>query len=244
MTGGGRESAETRGARVTAATVLGLDTSTAATAVCVIRADGERFEAVPDVADLASPPAHGRELMSRIARQMDAAGIEFGDLDHLAVGVGPGAYTGLRIGIATARALAQAQGLPLRPVDSLEALAEAVETQVALALIDARRGELFAALHVAGERRWGPFVVRPEALIERLGQARGEGVSVPVAVGDGSLRFQEVLEAASIEVAPPESRLHVVRALHVCRLAARAPAREPEAVSPLYMRAPDATPTR
>lgn len=224
--------------------VLGIDTSTAATAVCVLGIDGVAFEAVPEPADLLARPAHARELMPRVTDRLDAAGIDVRDLGRIAVGVGPGAYTGLRIGIATARALGRAERLPVCAVGSLEALAAGISARVALPLIDARRGELFAALYVEGAERWPPFVTRPEGLIARVEHAVAEGIETPVAAGDGSIRFREVLEAAPIRVAPPESRLHVVRALHVCRLAGRAPAVEPEAVLPRYLRAPDATPLR
>jgi tRNA threonylcarbamoyladenosine biosynthesis protein TsaB len=231
-------------ARADAATTLGIDTSTAATAVCVLRSDGARFESVPEPDDLAARPAHTTELMPRIAEQMDAAGVEMADLDYVAVGVGPGAFTGLRIGIATARGLAQAKDLPLRPVGSLEALAEGIDAPVALPLIDARRGEVFGALHVDGSQRWAPFVARPEELVARVEAARRSGLGQPLAAGDGALRFLDVLETAPIEVAPAKSRLHVIRALHVCRLAALAPGYQPEAVLPRYLRAPDATPAR
>lgn len=225
-------------------TVLGIDTSTAATSVCVRRADGDTFEHVPDTAAMLGPPAHARELMPQVVRRLDAAGVGFGDLGAIAVGVGPGAYTGLRIGIATARALAQAHGLLVKPVASLDALAAGIAAVVALPLIDARRGEVFAALHVEGEERWEPFVARIDEVVARLSAAREEGLPPPLAAGDGSLRFRHALEAASIEVAPAESRRHVVRALHVCRLSDRVHALEPEAVLPRYLRDPDVTPQR
>ena len=223
-------------------TVLGIDTSTAATAVCVARSDGELFETVPEPASLLEPPAHARQLMPEVVHQMDAAGVGFDELDSVAVGVGPGGYTGLRIGVATARSLAQAHGLALRPVDSLAALAEGIGAPASLPLIDARRGELFCALYVNGDERWSPFVATADELVRRLAAARHGGLESPVAAGDGSLRFRKVLEAAAIEVAPAESRRHVVRAACVCGLAARAPALPPEAVLPRYLRAPDATP--
>ena len=90
-------------------TLLGIDTSTSASAACVLRDDGERFEVVPEPARLASGPAHARELMPAIADVMERAGVGFGELEAIAVGVGPGTFTGLRIGIATARALASAE---------------------------------------------------------------------------------------------------------------------------------------
>ena len=208
--------------------ILGFDTSTSATAVCLF--DGDRsWEHEPPVARLHEPPGHAAELMPTVARLLDAAGAGFGDLEAVAVGIGPGTFTGLRIGVATARALAHARGLPLHPVSSLAALAAGIDDDRPLAVIDARRGEVYVAL--AGET---PFAARPEELGERF---RGA-----LAAGDGSIRFREILESAGIRVAPGDSRMHVVRALHICRLAGAVPATPPEAVLPCYLRAPDATP--
>jgi tRNA threonylcarbamoyladenosine biosynthesis protein TsaB len=220
--------------------LLGFDTSTPASSACLVRSDGQAFEVEPLPGALLRRPAHAAELLPAVDRVMEESGLGFGDLDAIAVGRGPGSYTGLRIGIATARALAGACGVPLRPVSSLAALAAGIEAQLRLALIDAKRGEVFCALFADGELRWPPFVDRPEAVVERL---RAESVS-PMAAGDGSLRFAQLLEAAGVEVAPEGSRLHVVRALHLCRLAAEAPDAAPESVLPDYLRAPDAQPAR
>jgi tRNA threonylcarbamoyladenosine biosynthesis protein TsaB len=227
--------------------LLGIDTSTAASAACVMRDDGEVFEVSPHPAALAARPAHARELMPAVADVMERAGLGYGDLEGIAVGVGPGTFTGLRIGIATARALATANGLEMRPVSSLAALAAGIEAEAALAddphpllpVIDAKRGEVFAAEYApGGNRRWGPLPLHPEELAERVGAAG----SAPLAAGDGSIRFRGVLEAAGISVLPDESRAHVVRALFVCRLAAGVPGVAPQAVLPDYLRAPDAKP--
>ena len=245
--------------------LLGIDTSTAASAACVTRSDGEVFEVVPAPAALAARPAHARELMPAVADVMDRAGLGYGDLEAIAVGVGPGTFTGLRIGVATARALASANGLRLRPVSSLAALAAGIEAEAAaeaeaagaeaagppgsardapdlpslLAVIDAKRGEVFAAEYApGGKRHWGPLALRPEDLAKRV---RTGGVR-RLAAGDGSVRFRGVLEAAGTSVMPDDSRAHVVRALHVCRLAAEVPGVAPQAVLPDYLRAPDAKP--
>jgi tRNA threonylcarbamoyladenosine biosynthesis protein TsaB len=234
--------------------LLGMDTSTAASAACVLRSDGEVFEVAPEPAALAARPAHARELMPAVADVMERAGLGYGDMEAIAVGVGPGTFTGLRIGIATARALASANGLQVRPVSSLAALAAGIEAEAAaprgrsgdtpdlpllLAVIDAKRGEVFAAEYEqGGERRWGPVALPPEELAERL---RTDGVR-RLAAGDGSVRFRGVLEAAGTSVMPDDSRAHVVRALHVCRLAAEVPGVAPQAVLPDYLRAPDAKP--
>ena len=218
--------------------ILGFDTSTAASAACVLRDDGVAFEVIPGPAALAAPPAHARELMPAIAKVMDDAQAGFDDLQAVAVGIGPGTFTGLRIAIATARTLAGANGLPLRPVSSLAALAAGIDDELALALIDAKRGEVFAALYERGEQHWSPFVAAPEDVARRVEAADLR----PRAAGDGSIRFRAVLEAAGIRVDPDESRSHVVRALHVCRLAKGVPDAPPESVLPDYLRAPDAQP--
>jgi tRNA threonylcarbamoyladenosine biosynthesis protein TsaB len=219
-------------------TLLGLDTSTPAASACVLRPDGEAFEVLPPADRLERAPAHAGELMPAVAEAMDSAGARWEDLEAIAVGVGPGTFTGLRIGISTARALATAARLPLRPVSSLAALAEGIDNLVRLPLIDARRGEVFAALYEGEREFWPPFVTRPEELVEQLGQA----AVTPSAAGDGSLRFRGMLEQAGIPVADADSQAHVVRALNVCRLGARASDVPPEAVLPVYLREPDAKP--
>ena len=152
-------------------TLLGLDTSTSAAGACVLRADGEWSEVVAPPERLQRPPAHASELMPAVADVMSRAKVGWGDLDAIAVGVGPGTFTGLRIGIATARALAGANGLPLRPVSSLAALAAGIEAPLRLPLIDARRGEVFGALYKGAERVWPPFVTPPRG----AGQAPARG---------------------------------------------------------------------
>ena len=221
-------------------TILGLDTSTAASAACVLRGDGQAFEVTPPVARLLEPPRHSGELMPAVAEAMERAEVAWHDLDAVAVGVGPGTFTGLRIGVATARALAHGAGAGLRPVSSLAALAAGVAGAPALALIDAKRGELFGALAAGGRVPTEELVLRPAEVAQRFGDAAREAL----AVGDGSLRFRPALEAAGIAVAAADSELHVVRALHVCRLAADAPDSAPEAVFPNYLRDPDAVPSQ
>ena len=219
-------------------TLLGMDTSTPAASAAVLRGDGESFEVLPSPERLRRPPAHAAELMPAVAEAMERAEVDWGDLDAIAVGVGPGTFTGLRIGIATARALATAADLPLRRVSSLAALAAGIDHLVRLPLIDARRGEVFAALYEGEREFWPPLVVRPEELVEQLGNAS----VTPTAAGDGSIRFRGMLEEAGIPVEPDGSVAHVVRALHICRLGTEARDEPPEAVLPEYLREPDAKP--
>jgi tRNA threonylcarbamoyladenosine biosynthesis protein TsaB len=218
--------------------VVGFDTSTAATSACVRRDDGQAFEVIPDESSLFAPPAHAAELLPALVKVMDDAGLAWHQVDAIAVGVGPGTFTGLRIGVATARALAHARGIELRPVSSLAALAAGIDAELRLPLIDAKRGELFAALYRGVELLWPPFAATPEVLVERV----RDNALIPLAAGDGSLRFRETLEAGGIGIAAAPA--HVVRALHVCRLAEVVAATPADAVLPDYLRDPDAKPQR
>ena len=227
--------------------VLGIDTSTAATAACVLRADGRAFEQEPPPEALTAPPGHARELMPAVVAVLEESGLEPSELGAIAVGVGPGTFTGLRIGVASARALAHAWGLELRPVSSLAALAAGVAEPAAdapqadgpvLPLIDARRGQVFGALFEGGAQRWPPFAATPDAVAARVADT---GLN-PLAVGDGSVRFRHVLEAVAVRVAPDGSKAHLVRGLSICRLAGDVSPAPPETVLPDYLRPPDAKP--
>jgi tRNA threonylcarbamoyladenosine biosynthesis protein TsaB len=219
--------------------VLGFDSSMAAISACVLR-DDEAFEHTPSATELGGPPQHAGELMPALADLLGQAGLDWQELDAIAVGVGPGSFTGLRIGVATARGLAQAIGVGLRPVSSLAALAAGIEAEQRLPLIDAKRGEVFAALYEGERELWAPFAATPDELAERL---RAAAVT-PRAAGDGSVRFRGVLEAAGAGVEPDGSAAHAVRALHICRLAAAVAPQPSEAVLPEYLRLPDAKPAQ
>ncbi len=130
--------------------VLGVDTATADAVVGVVADDEVLYEARVDPGP-DGRPRHSQVLLPEIERGAEAAG-GWESVDRIAVGIGPGSFTGLRIGIATTRALAQARGIPIVPVGSLTALARGIVTspegggRPALPVIDARRGEAFAAL--------------------------------------------------------------------------------------------------
>jgi tRNA threonylcarbamoyladenosine biosynthesis protein TsaB len=220
--------------------VLGVDTATDHVVVGVT-AEGAFAREVSIGPGHSARPRHSEVLLDEIERSVEAAG-GWPRIDRIAIGIGPGSFTGLRIGIATVRGLAQGHGLPLAPVGSLAALARGIsETGAgdgpALPVFDARRSEAFAALFEGGDEEvWAPFVAPPDDLAERVRQLdRG-----PLAAGDGALRFAAELEAAGATVAPPEDPMHRVAARHVCaagEVAAEAPT---DQVQPLYLRPPDA----
>jgi tRNA threonylcarbamoyladenosine biosynthesis protein TsaB len=215
--------------------VLGFDTATPATVAGVLRSDGESFEARHDPGE-GERPGHATRLLGLVDSVLDAAGLSPGDVDRVAVGSGPGSFTGLRIGIATARGLAQGWDVELVGVSTLRALAAGAEAPVVAAVVDARRGEVFAAAWRGGEEVLAPAALAPEALAEVLaGMDPGA-----LAVGDGALRFRQTLEPAGAAIPPDGDPLHRVSARHVCRLGAAARPAERDAVLPRYLRPPDA----
>jgi tRNA threonylcarbamoyladenosine biosynthesis protein TsaB len=202
-----------------------MDTATPATAVAVWAPVGTAAERRDDPAP-GGRPGHAARLLALVNELV----ADWSDVERIAVGIGPGGFTGLRIGIATARALAQARDLPLVGVSSLAALAAPHDGPV-VAVIDARRGEVFAVSPGAFE----PVALAPEALAERI-------ASGTLAVGDGAVRFRAELERAGATVPADDSPLHRVSALEVCRLGAAGEPADRDALLPDYRREPDAKP--
>ena len=223
--------------------VLGLDTATASTSVALQGQNGLATEARDDP-DEGARPRHATALLPLAAGLLDEAGLAWRELDLIAVGTGPGTFTGLRIGIATARALAQGAGVRLVGISSLRALAEAARETAAdrpvAAVIDARRGELFVAGFAGDEQLLEPVALAPGDVAAALAAASGGDVSRWLAVGDGALRFRSALEAAGVAVAPGGSGLHRVSAGAICRLAATGHVDAHQPVAPHYVRLPDA----
>lgn len=172
----------------------------------------------------------------------------WGDVELIAVGLGPGSFTGLRIAVATARGLGASLGLPLTGVCTLDAIgremgqAEGADGDAGgrsrLAVLDARRGETFAALYgTSGERLWEPFVCPPEQLVERL----AELPEPPWAAGSGALRFRQELARRGVAIPDDADPVHRVAARQVCAIAAAAhEAGDAGPLAPIYLRAPDA----
>jgi tRNA threonylcarbamoyl adenosine modification protein YeaZ len=192
--------------------------STAAASVCVLRADGEAFELSPPPDRLARPPAHARELMPAVASAMEMAGARWEDLEAIAVGVGPGSFTGVRMGLAAARAMAFALDRPLAGVSTLDALAAGAPG--AIPVVDARRREVFALIE-GRLRCLAPAELPPATL-----------------VGDGALRYRAQLEATGASIPPDDDPRHLPRArFHAALARDFGP---PDGVEPIYVRVPDA----
>lgn len=219
--------------------LVGLDTATPATVTGVLLADGRVLEARDDPPE-GSRGDHAARLLVLAERAMAEGGVAWEDVDRLAVGVGPGGFTGLRIGIATARAVAQARGLAVVPVGSLATLAAGAEpaAELVAAVLDARRGEVFAGVWAAGRELIAPVALAPDALAARLA-----GLDLPVqAVGDGAVRFRPELEGAGVAVPADGSAVHRIAAAPLCRLGAVGEPAERDRLLPDYRREPDAKP--
>jgi tRNA threonylcarbamoyladenosine biosynthesis protein TsaB len=121
---------------------------------------------------------------------------------------------------AIGRALGELDGVPSR-----------------LAVLDARRGEVFAALYSPrGERLWGPLVERPGGLAARLASLS----EPPLAAGSGAVRFHDELVGSGVEIPEDADPVHRIAARHVCALAAVGGVEDPGPLTPIYLRPPDA----
>ena len=186
---------------------LAFDTATDVTTVALVDDDellGERS-------------TRAVALLEDVDALLRQAGAHQRDLGRLAVGVGPGSFTGVRIGLAAARGLALALELPVAGVSTLDALAAGAPG--AVPVIDAKRREVFAL--VAGE----PWVGLPSELTLPPGS---------VCVGDGAVRYRDVLAA---EIPPDDDERHAPRARFHVQLARGYG--DAQAVEPLYLRVPD-----
>jgi tRNA threonylcarbamoyladenosine biosynthesis protein TsaB len=217
--------------------VAGIDTATPSTVAGVLLGDGRVIEARDDPGE-GSRGNHAARVLPLLEAALAEGGVGWADVGRIAVGVGPGGFTGLRIGIATARALAQSRALPLVPVSSLAALAGGAGPGPVAAVLDARRGEVFAAAWDGGRELLAPVALPPSALAERL-------LALDLhlqAVGDGAVRFRQELEGAGVAVPVDGSAVHRIAAAPLCRLGAAAEPADRDRLLPDYRREPDAKP--
>lgn len=186
-------------------TVLGIDTATLTASVAIARGGADSCEILAmGESDVNS---HSQHLLGLIDSALAECGLTLADLDGIAVGAGPGSFTGLRIGMATAKGLAFAADKPLWAVSSLAALAmhahgtaSVNERTLVVPILDARRMEIFAGFYrVLGNRARAvadEVVLPPSALRERLAEVlHASGCRRAVALGDGLAVYPEELSS-------------------------------------------------
>jgi tRNA threonylcarbamoyladenosine biosynthesis protein TsaB len=225
--------------------IVAMETATETVGVAVKTPAGVQAEFA-----LTGRRRHVETLTFALEHLLAQVGLEPAGLDVVAVDVGPGLFTGLRVGVAAAKALAQSLGIGVVGATSLDILTAAAagagHRGRVLACVDARRGEVFAAVRdvgVAGTvvaEPVAPALFAPGDLARAL---RGLGGGPVLAVGDGAGRYAEVLgtldgvvTAPALSFPPPGALVD----LALARLAAGEQPTEPGRVVPLYMREADA----
>ena len=221
-------------------TTVGFDAATDDTAVCALRDGDLLHEAVVRAAE-GERPLHATALLVEVERAAEAAG-GWPVVGRIAVGLGPGSFTGLRIAIATAKALRAGLDVTTVGVGTLDALGAAIGERAGpgrerLAVLDARRGEVFFALYGKdGAALWPPAVGRPADLLARLDGRPGP----PLAAGSGAVRFRQELAGGGLAIFVDSDPVHRVSARHICELAAEVAATGAGSLNPIYLRPPDA----
>ena len=206
--------------------VLVLDSATPAVTAAIGRVDPVSMLAARVTVNA---KAHGELLAPQIDAVLSEAGVKPRDLAAVVAGVGPGPFTGLRVGLVTAAALGEALDIPTYAVCTLDAFSVGRSGRF-LAATDARRREVYWACYADGVRVAGPEVSKPAEVA-----ARAAGLGAKVAVGDGALRYAEAFDLrvlATPRYPEPGSLL----ALAAKRVLSGAPS---ERLTPLYLRRPD-----
>lgn len=231
-----------------ASRMLAFDTSADVTAVAVLADDEVLAE---DSA--ASAERHAETLLPRIEQCLSAAKLTLADIDVFAVGIGPGSFTGVRVGVATAKGLALATGKPIRGVVSLAALAvsalecEPADELLVAPILEAYKGEVFAALYAVRANECAllvpPFNAEPEAAARQIADA-AQGRALRV-LGSGCRRYGDRIAPlwdANVKLLEPA--WDAPHARHIAREARRLLAVDGPSdlakLAPLYVRDSDA----
>ncbi|MCB1296469.1 MAG: tRNA (adenosine(37)-N6)-threonylcarbamoyltransferase complex dimerization subunit type 1 TsaB [Gordonia sp.] len=212
--------------------VLVIDTATdsVVTGVATITASGVNVLAQRSISD---HRRHAELLTTQMGEVLDESGVGRGDLAAVVVGCGPGPFTGLRVGMATAAAFADALGLPAYGVCSLDALAAQVchdrpDVTTVAVISDARRREVYWARYESGNRTAGPEVAAPASVTAAV-------TGVDVAAGS-----PVHIEAVGLVVNAEAPSVPTVFGLATAAAAAVLSGSSPEPIVPLYLRRPDA----
>jgi tRNA threonylcarbamoyl adenosine modification protein YeaZ len=205
--------------------VLALDTSTPAVTAALGEVTDSGMKGIAERRTV-DPRAHGERLAPQVQLVLDDAGVRPRELAAIVAGVGPGPFTGLRVGLATAAAMGQALGIPTYGICSLDALGRAAGPGRVLVATDARRREVYFATYADGVRVTDPEVAKPAEVL----------VDADRAVGEGALKYSEIFGI------PIDDRLLYPSGEALIALAAEQIRRHApgDPLTPLYLRRPDA----
>lgn len=197
--------------------ILGIDTSTLMT-TCAIMEDDDLIGEFSLSLDM----SHSEALVPMIQQLMDNLKLKLSDMDLFAVASGPGSFTGLRIGLATAKSFAHVTGKPLIGISSLEVLAMALPYQsIVVPMMDARRDRVFSGVYRMDEypvQLMSPDALPVEELIVYLRTIQGKAI----AIGDGAVVYKDILiEGLKDSIIFTPGHLNLSSASAVCRLGKR-----------------------
>ena len=227
--------------------ILALDTSSSRGSAAVIRGDGHHAKVIESAGDAAR--SHTERLPAELMAVLREAGAAIEDVDRLAVVVGPGSFTGLRVGMATIQGLALARRLMAVPISSFEALAwhaegtETTRTDAVAVWIEAHRGEVFATLLAPDGRTvlHAPTALAPETTLDAWRDALAPFARVQF-FGDGAVKYEDIIRERLGARAALDVLLAAPMLAAACGWIALAEpdrAVRPHALVPLYVRRPD-----
>lgn len=222
-------------------TLLAIDTATSGCSVCVWRANQGEGQVLAQES-LAMARGQAQELMVMVDRVLVQAGVEPADLSAVAVTRGPGAFTGLRIALATAKGFALAVGVPCVGVTTLEAIAAAVPSEeragtFVLTCVESKREDLYVQLFDADLAPLSePMACNAQALQDLVGTGIGSGAPL-VLVGDAAQRAHDMLQSSDATLSDANP---LPNPAHIARIAAARLGDNPPMPQPLYLRPPDA----
>jgi tRNA threonylcarbamoyladenosine biosynthesis protein TsaB len=222
--------------------ILGIDTSFISdTSIGLYFSDSENIEI-----KLKAPMSQEEKLLSAIDNGLSILQKKIGDIDLIAAGIGPGSFTGLRIGIATAQSLAWSLGKKLLGLPSLDLLAYSFpdchnKDTLLVPLIDARMNRVFTALYTGGKKITPNLDIEPVDLKSRIAEMEFKKI---ILMGDGLIRYSEILRnipGKEITFLPDYS----ISGLVICRQALKlfnenAAAAENKTLEPIYLRKSEA----
>lgn len=199
--------------------VLALDTATPASSAALVEITADALIGVVERRTV-DPRAHGEKLAPEIAAMLGEAGVRPRQLGAIVAGLGPGPYTGLRVGLATAASMGQALGIPTYGVCSLDALGRAAGPGRVLVATDARRREVYFATYVDGRREFGPEVARPADVasivaarttrrpsLEMIGESEIIEAATALAGLEGARQAAAIARAENAQELPPDETL-------------------------------------